>query len=426
MDETNVNDELASINVVTSPELAEQANEGRDLVRLQEDIQQSIDRVAAVKEVLGEAQPKDVNQLFGNIVDRQLERVGVRSFGDDPSVSGLENLGYGMTPQQYLDSRLAGCESFLSEFADWSKNVTRSFFSDIIERLASLREDHDSLAKKADALTVIVNDRETVFPKDLLSLGAANRVLLMNGSIPADLVAQVNRFTATTRAITTNFYRLNQANSNEIISFFGGFVGLSEDDARNRLLMAPKALSKYQFKEAMFQVKEESNNVYQTRGSVELLGGRRYYNSFLLNRDPLPDFNSLSEWLEIYRKHECVELRKGDHANEGELQVKGLDREAVSKALKMIKGTLRDVETLFKEGDRYLVNGDEYRKLLAVVKDGEWGDEVKAEIINSFTSLIMTRNSEQVKMRSDVVRYSTLVMMAVMNVCDASMERSNG
>lgn len=423
MDETNVSDELASINVVTSTELAEQANEGRDLVRLQEDIQQSMDRVAAVKDVLSNTEPKDVTVLFGNVIDRQLERVGVRSFKE---VDGLENLGRAMTPRQYLDSRIAGCESFLSEFADWSKNVTRSFLSDIVERLASLREDHDSLAKKAEALTVIVKNPNTVFPQDHLELGMANRVLLINGQMPTDLVAQVNRFTATTRAITTNFYRLNQANCNEIISYFGGFIGKSEEEARSRLLHLPKALSKYQFKEAMFPVKEETDQVHTTRASVELMGDRRYFNSVLVNREPFQDVSGLSDWLELYRKYETIELRKGSRPEQEDLKLTGLDRQSVEKALRMISSTLRDVETLFKEGDRYLVNGDEYRKMLAVVKDGEWDAELKADIINAFTSLIMTRNSEQVKMRSDVVRYSTLVMMAVMNVCDASMERDNG
>lgn len=423
MDETSLNEEMASINVVTSPELAEQATEGRDLVRLQEDIQQSMDRVAAVKEVLTNTEPKDVTLLFGNIIDRQLERVGVRSFQE---VDGLESLGRGMTPRQYLDSRIAGCESFLTEFADWTKNITKSFLSDIVERLASIRQDHDSLVKKSNALIEICKNQDTVFPKEHLKLGMANRVLLINGKMPTDLVAQITRFAATTRAITTNFYRMNQANTNEIISYFGGFVGKSEEEARQRLLMMPKALSKYQFKEAMFPVKEETDNVHSTRASVELMGDRRYFNSVLVHREALNGLNELSDWLELYRKYEVIELRKGERVEEEQLELTGLDRSSVEKSLKLISGTLRDMETLFKEGDRYLVNGDEYRKLLAVVKDGEWDGDLKADIINSFTSLIMTRNSEQVKMRSDVVRYSTLVLMAVMNVCDASMERDNG
>lgn len=419
--EDNLDHEMAAVSLASSDALMEQAKEGRDLVKLQTEIHDSIDRVEAVKKALGEVQPKDVTQLFGTIVDRQLDRVGIRSFGDENEVAGLESLGLGLTPARYLETRIDACESFISDFADWSKRVTKRFFSDILEQLASLREDHDSLSSNAKILQDRAKDDNTLFGRNEFTLGPGSRVLLMNGKLPSDLVAQLTRFVATTRAITTNFYRINQANTNEIISYFGGFAGASQEEAQERLLMLPGSLSRYQFKEAMFAIREESNDVYETRGSVELLGDRRYVNSFLKDRSKRDNYEALQQWLELYRKHERIQLKKGKF-QDGDITMKGLSRAETEKALKCVFSTLADVEALFKQGDRYLIDGQEYKKMLAMLNNSEWDEPLKVEIGNAFTTLILTRNNEQVQVRADMVKYTTLVMSAMLLVCESSME----
>ncbi|QGZ14407.1 hypothetical protein [Photobacterium phage PDCC-1] len=418
----DVNNELAALSVVSSSELAEQAREGRDLVKLQDEITNAIDRVEAVKTVLGETEPKDVTQLFGNVIDRQLERVGVRSFGDKDEVAGVESLGLGLTPSRYLETRIAACESFLTEFMDWSRNITKRFYNEVLEQLVLMKDGHDTLTKRAKLLQTLMNDNKTVFKEGDITLGGANRVLLLNNKVPEDLQNQITRFVATTRAITSNFYRANQANTNEMISYFGGFAGLDEEAAIKRLLKLPGALSKYQFKEAMFNIREQSNDVYQTRGSVKLLGDRQYINTFLVDRKVRIDLEGVKSWIELYRKHESVKLEIQTR-QDGDVTLPAFDQAQTDKAIRSVFSTLKDVEGLFKEGDRYLVDGNEYKKMLAMLSDVTWSESVKASVGDAFIALILTRNNEQVRMRSDVVKYTTLVMNAILNVCEQSMER---
>lgn len=422
MPSEDVNNELAALSVVSSSELTEQAREGRDLVKLQDEITNAIDRVEAVKTVLGETEPKDVTQLFGNIMDRQLERVGVRSFGDKDEVAGVESLGLGLTPKRYLETRIAACESFLTEFMDWSRNITKRFYNEVLEQLVLMKDGHDTLTKRAKLLQALMNDRNTVFKEGEITLGGANRVLLLNNKVPEDLQNQITRFVATTRAITSNFYRANQANTNEMISYFGGFAGLDEEAAIKRLLMLPGTLSKYQFKEAMFNIREQSNDIYQTRGSVKLLGDRQYINTFLVDRKERIDLEGVKSWIELYRKHETIKLEVQTR-QDGEVTLPAFDQAQTDKAIRSVFSTLKDVEGLFKEGDRYLVDGNEYKKMLAMLSDVSWSESVKASIGDAFIALILARNNEQVRMRSDVVKYTTLVMNAILNVCEQSMEQ---
>ncbi|QCW23247.1 virion structural protein [Vibrio phage USC-1] len=421
MPEQDVSSELAALSVVSSTELAEQAKEGRDLVKLQEDINNSIDRVEAVKTVLGQTEPKDVTQLFGNIVDRQLERVGIRSFGDSEEVAGVESLGHQLTPKRYLETRIAACESFLTEFMDWSRSIAKRFYDEVLEQLVLMKDGHDTLTKRAKLLQGKLNDKNTQLLKEELTMSGTNRVLLLNNKVPEDIHAQILRFVATTRAITSNFYRVNQANTNEIISYFGGFSGLNEEQAIERLLKLPRALSKYQFKEAMFNIREQSNDIYQTRASVTLLGDRRYINTFLVKRDECRDLTQLKEWVELYRKNERIKLEMIERPS-SDVILPSFDKDQIDRAIRNVHSTLRDVEGLFKEGDRYLVDGAEYKKMLAMLSDVTWSESTKTAVGDAYIALVLARNNEQVRMRSDVVKYTTLVMNAILNVCEASME----
>ncbi|UPT53858.1 hypothetical protein [Vibrio phage phiKT1019] len=422
MPSDDVSNELAALSVVSSSELTEQAKEGRDLVKLQDEITNSIDRVQAVKTVLGETEPKDVTQLFGNLMDRQLARVGVRSFGDADEVAGVESLGLGLTPKRYLETRIAACESFLTEFMDWSRTITKRFYNEVLEQLVLMKDGHETLSKRAKLLQTMMKDSNTSFVTGEITLGGANRVLLLNNKVPEDLQTQITRFVATTRAITSNFYRANQANTNEMISYFGGFAGLDEAAAIDRLLRLPRALSKYQFKEAMFNIREQSNDIYQTRGSVKLLGDRQYINTFLVDRSERKDLDGVKNWIELYRKHERIKLEI-EHRQNGEITLKAFDAQQIDKAIRSVFSTLQDVEGLFKEGDRYLIDGAEYKKMLAMLSDVDWSNNTKAQVGDAFIALILARNNEQVIMRSDVVKYTTLVMNAILNVCESSMER---
>ncbi|AUR80963.1 virion structural protein [Vibrio phage Aphrodite1] len=421
MPEQDVSSELAALSVVSSTELADQAKEGRDLVKLQEQINNSIDRVEAVKTVLGQTEPKDVTQLFGNIVDRQLERVGIRSFGDSEEVAGVESLGYQLTPKRYLETRIAACESFLTEFMDWSRSIAKRFYDEVLEQLVLMKDSHDTLTKRAKLLQGKLNDKNTQFLKEELTMSGTNRVLLLNNKVPEDIHAQILRFVATTRAITSNFYRVNQANTNEIISYFGGFSGLNEEQAIERLLKLPRALSKYQFKEAMFNLREQSNDIYQTRASVTLLGDRRYINTFLVKRDECRDITQLKEWVETYRKNERIKLEMIERPS-SDVIIPSFDKDQIDRAIRNVHSTLRDVEGLFKEGDRYLVDGAEYKKMLAMLSDVTWSESTKTAVGDAYIALVLARNNEQVRMRSDVVKYTTLVMNAILNVCESSME----
>lgn len=422
--EATAEEQIASVNVVSSSELTEQAKEGRDLVKLQQEIQDSVDRVEAIKNVLGETTPKDVTTVFGNIVDRQLERVGIRTFGKvgDEEVTGLESLGFGLTPKRYLELRIDACESFLSTWRSWGKKTIQNFFSTVSDQLIMMREGHQSLADRAQKVLDKAKAKDTVFVVGDLDIGRYRSNLDLNGRIPTDLPTQIDRLTSTTRAVTMNFYRANQANANELLSYFGGFLGKNEAEAMERLLMFPQAISKYQFKEAMFSIRELSDAQVVTRGSVELIGNVRFLNTVLLNRSPVSDLAELRKWVDGYCKMERIYLSKVESDKHSDGKMKAFDRKTIESVVKSVQSILRDSEQLYKEGDKYLITGVDYMDMIGQLKDTTWDNALREDVLSLFSDVTINRNNEQIQLRSSVIGYLTIVLNAILSVCEMSME----
>lgn len=411
--------ELATLNIANSKELMDQAKNADGQVKLQEKISESVNKLGAIKEVLEQTSPDQVTETFGNIFDRQLAKIGVTDFGQ---VDGLESLGYTLSPKDYLSSRIAGIEGFLDRLNDWGKRTINDFFDAVTDKMVIVKEGNRSLERRVNK---VIAETGRVNPKvgaKTIQVGRYARLLSKDGKIPVNLNEELLRVSRTVTAITTNYYRTNQANTNELISFFGKFNGLSEPDSVKRLLTLPSAVSRYEFREAMQPIPALSDNVKQTKGSVTMLGGRRFFNSFLINRQTAGDLSKLQDWITDYKANEQVRLGVVENSYDEEAVFASLGQKDILAITKTLRSILAEMQKLYDTGDTYLVGKKEYMDMIVQIKDNDWCRAFGEEVLNTFTELVLSRNNEQIQLRTDVTGYLTLLMNAVLSICELSLE----
>ncbi len=65
-----------------------------------------------------------------------------------------------------------------------------------------------------------------------------------------------------------------------------------------------------------------------------------------------------------------------------------------------------------------------FRDMIKQIKDNNWTRAFGEVILDEFTNLVLARNVEQIRLRSEVTHALTLLMTAILNVCEMSMEES--
>lgn len=423
-DVKSISDQLAEISLVKSVDLVDNMTDQNELITAFNQIENSRNRTLAVKSVLERTPVLGVTQTFGTIMDKQLERIGVMDdLADD--VAGTEALGRTLSPRQYLDTRIAGCESFLNKAAQQTAKLLTLIGESVRNRYVLLVESNTSLMKRLKWLETELNLRPPMKHGTKQVPVKANAALfVVNGTIREDWGTQFEKVAKTIHSLVENYYKSNQWAVNDLLGAFGAFDGLSQPEAEELFKKLPTTLNGLIFDQCIYPNRALSGPDVKARNSVELMGGRVFVNSLVTSRPSrVKSINEITQWLDYYKANEYVKFIKLPKPDFAETPtISSFSSLEIKAAIKLCRDILTDAATTFSDGDKYSIVGTDYTDITSMLSDADWSGDFKSAVLSAFEGLAMKYNRELLSVRSQVVEYITLLVNGYIGLAISSMD----
>lgn len=419
--------EMASISVAKSAELVDIARDSATLNKIQNVLDDSADRVGAVKVLLEATQPNQLNTLMAKHIDSELSRLDVVDV-EDGEVMGAEHLGLDLMPKDYLASRIKGCEGFLSDLVIKSGRVVQELGINFRDAYTLLKETHESLDERLELLT---QDLESMgkFPGGVTNITLGYRLFNLfqvNRAVKEDWINQLTKVGKTINGLSSNYYVINKNNLNTTFSYFGGFGGLDAQEAHDRLLWLAKSIPSVKFKECISPDKEHSTPTITAFRSVELMGGR----FFIDTRVKSPNLNlkttdDVEEYVQRYIENDKTFFNNKPirEYNDQEASVKSLSNSDIKDIIKALKTILKDWEKVYSTGDKYLVADRDFDSIDSELGKNrkDWDAQDAKVIVNAFSALVRANQHELLDIRSKVNSYLVFLVNGMIEFCYSSM-----
>lgn len=151
--------QMAAVNSAKSVELFDALRSTIQLNEVQTALDNSADRVMEAQKLLDAVEPYEVSPALVEVVDARLARAGV----DIPlevgfaEVQGAEALGHTLLPKNFLLTRRAGCENFLTQFFKDSREVAIQIGAAFRDTWVIFTQSEDNLNKALDLLETQIN-----------------------------------------------------------------------------------------------------------------------------------------------------------------------------------------------------------------------------------------------------------------------------
>lgn len=417
-------DALAEISIAAAWTLIDELKKQDEMMSLFNHIEESKTRAEGVKSLLETTPTFAVTKTFGTVMDKQLKNIGVMD--TIPSdVEGVEALGFTLSPQAYLTTRIAGCESFITKAAKQTAALLTMMGESVRNRYVLLMESNASLKKRLTALEREIN----VLPPmkegaKKIEVKSNASLFVVNGTIRPDWGTQFEKVEKTIKALIHNYYKSNQWTVNDLLSYFGGFSDLSEEDAFKRFKTLPTALKGLRFDECIYPNRNDSTPDVRVRNSVELMGGYVFTNATITKTPKdMRSIGEIKEWIHFYITAEHVKFERLPKPQFEEPPViPSFSTAQIKTGIKITQRILTETESIFSAGDKYNVLGTDYTDIAEMLDNSDWSPELKGAIILAFDELAMKYNKELLAVRSSVVEYLTLLINAYIKLVLVSIE----
>lgn len=424
-----LNAEMAAISVVKSAELVDLVSDTNQLNKLQNSLDQSKDSVLDVQKILNSTEPADVTLPLADYVDRTLSRVGVLEVDGD-AVKGVECLGLSLKPADYLKSRVNGCEGFLDSFVDDSAFIIKALASSIKDAFVILTETQTSLLSRLDDLQQDLAGAGK-FPKGTedLVLGVRLFNILQTGGKVENFIGQLEKVMKTINGLSTNYYINSKNNLNVIMSYFGGFDGIEEYQAKERFLMLPKSINSTRFKECNIPNRDYRIGNISVMNSVELMGGRFFIDSRLKQPNLNPkNVDDVGVYLEAHIENDRTYFnpRPAREYPDSNSYIKSLGSDEIKSIIKVLRDILKTWSVVYAEGDKHKMSSKEFTDIGDAILANDWEDKkFKHAVIAALGILVRTNQQELLEIRSNINTYLVYLVNGMVELCYMSLRANS-
>ncbi|EBV8434216.1 hypothetical protein AVA65_08195 [Salmonella enterica subsp. enterica serovar Minnesota] len=418
--------QLAAINVVASTELVEKVGSTYELGRLQSQLNDSRNRVESVKSLLVNTQPHELTVEAANFIDNQLNAVGALQV-DGTTVQGVESLGYTLMPKQYIESRLQGCEGFLSGWGAKSAFIAKQIAAAFKDAWILLRESNDSLLSRLDELEkdVLAAGEFPAGTSDILLGFRLFNLFQINHEVKEDWIAQLTKVSKTINGLSSNYYVSSKNHLNTTMSYFGGFTSLDEQKAAERYLMLPVSIPSVRFKECTIQDRTWPQKGIAAFRSVELMGGRFFLDTRTINRNLEPKIpEEVNEYLHQYLENDRTFFngKPDKEYNDVKETVKTLGSDQIKQIVKLARTTLKDWEKVYVDGEKHKLVDRDYEGIMKELFDADWNDDLRHYVTNAFNSVVTKNQQELIEVRAKVNNYLVFLINGITELCYTSIQ----
>lgn len=421
--------EMAAINVVTSAELVASATNTGDLNRYQNELDNSKDRVQSVKDTLQTLKAHEVSPSLAKVMDAQLARSEVEIPPADgmSAVEGAEALGYTLMPKDYLFTRLVGCESFMEDFFKKSRAIASQMGISFKEAYILFTQSQDSLAGSVDLLENSINTSPP-FEKNREKILLGNRLFNLfkvNGKVSENWVEDLLKLSRSLSGLSQNYYLNNRNSLNSTLSYFGGFSGLNQAQAEERLALLPISIPSERFKECTYPCPQHSTGGITAKQSVELMGGAYFVD--IRQNDNGRNNKSLGAAEDFVQRYIDIDTTFFDNSaplmySKLDFEIMSLSSQQVKAVVKMLRDVLKEWNKVFDGGEKFKLSSADCDDITKGFFESDISEELKHKLLVTFSALVRKNQMELLNIRVAVNSYLVLIIAGLVELCHTSIK----
>lgn len=428
-DKIQLNAEMAAISAVKSEELVSLAKDASDLQKFQNKLTEAKNSVETVKTILTNTQPYEVSVSLVNTLDNVLDKEGVDIPPADgmDSFQGAECLGITLMPNQYLFSRLLGCENFLSDFFRKSKEVTFRLANSFKEGYILFTESQDSLESGIDLLSQTIHSVPD-FDKGTIKIVLGSRLFNLfkvHSEVNEKWEENLSKLSRSISGLANNYYLNSNNVLNATLSYFGGFEGVTQEEGLERLMMLPVSIPSKRFKECNVPNRRYSTLGVTAKQSVELMGGAFFLDSRQdADKRVASSIGEVEDYLDRYTR---LDYTIFDNSADivfpnGSGEVDSLSSAEIIGMVKLFKTVMEDWKKIFNTADRFKLADADFAEVTRGIYQSQMDDDLKSKVAECFSAVVRKNQMELLNIRTSVNAYLVLIINGLIELAYSSIK----
>lgn len=422
---------LSALSIVKSEELMEIAGDSDQAHKLQNKINDSVDKAEEVQRTLDGIETHEVTPELVKVIDEDLLEFGLV---DDSLIEGTESLGVHIKPSQYLESRIQGCEGFIEGITSTFSNIFKNTIANFDDARALFNSSVDNSISAMNALHEDVKVMEE--PKGISDINIDVGVRLfnlfrVNGEITPNFPKAFDRLGNTINALTSIYYKESQDNLNNLYKLFGRMDKCKDEAAVIEYLASiPKSVNNNTFKECREAYPERTSDEYKTTKSKNVLGDRFFISTvintskFKVSEENIDQTrNDLREWLEYYTDFYGVSFSsRPERETSASTVIPALTKTELEDTIKAVTKLLKTWSKVYEDGEKEKMNERDFKTMIAEFDDLNTSPEVIKEVSRTFKILVAHNQSTLLDVRSKITSYLVLLVNGLIKLSYQNME----
>lgn len=420
--------EMAAVSAVKSTEIVEAASSAGELNAYQNKLDDSLDRVLDAQRTLQSLEAYQVTPELAASIDRDLAKADVvvpptEGLG---VVLGAESLGISLMPKDYLFSRLMGCESFLGDFFKNSREVVQRIGASFRDSYVIFTESQESLSKSLDLLENLIDTHPDFASSESFILEhRLYNLFKVNGKVNQDWAGNLTKLSSTIGALSTNYFLNSKNVLQSTYSYFGGFAGMDQVQANDRIYQLPISIPSIPFKECTYPNNRHGGPNLVAKQSVELMGGAYFYDVRQKERaTKAATVEDVKNFLVRYNEFDGTGFENTDDYTFKELgsEIRALSSKEIKAVIKLLRSVLKDWAKIFENADKFKVLDNDYNDVVKGFLETDIDEATKTLLAKWFSSIVRKNQMELLVIRASVSNYLTLIINGLIDICNDSIK----
>lgn len=432
MPDNELEAQLAAISVVKSVELMDTVTDSRELNYLTNQVLDSVNRVNAVKTLLENKEDKEISPEDAVDIDHQLSELKVVEIDGDgiifnaERVQGAEHFSRTLRPKDYRLTRIAACESFLSEAITTARNFTKQLIQNFANAYTLAVEDTESLIQRFKLIDKAVNELKP-FNDGIEQFNLSPRLfnlLKVNNSVKEDWTNQIDNLSKTTIALTSNYYDYAEKELTQIMAYFGQFEGQTEETKiTGMLLQSGSLLNTRPFPECKIDISDRKTDWLTSRRSVELMGGRYLIDTRWTTPLKIDSTKTIDDWFDSRIKDLGTRLnpRDGIQFTDKEQLIKTFGTKTISHICQTAIRILERWLAICSKVNKHRIGERDYEYIDQALNELPVDNVMKTRLRNMYSTLVRKNQQDLLNICSDFTRYLVITLNAIASLCNDSI-----
>jgi len=429
---TELDEQMAAISVVKSLELMETVKDSRDLNNITNQVLSSSNRVQEIKNLLENTEDHQISPEDAITIDGELSDLKVVEIDDGHitynahRVAGAESFGRTIRPKDYRLTRIAACESFLSDTLETAKVFTKRLGQNFHDAYTLAVEDTESLITRFKMIDRALKDMGD-FKDGLEQFNLSARLfnlLKVQGQVKEDWQNQITNLFKTTSALTNNYYDYSEKELTQIMAFFSRFEGVSSDEEATQILMqVGPLLNVPAFRECKIDISDKNVPWLRQLRSVELMGGRYLIDTRWKDPIKVKDVKTIDDWFDSRVQDLGVRFNKRESANfiDQEQLINTFGAATIRHICQISIQILENWLKICNKAIKHRISERDYEIVGSNLTKMPINESNKHRVMAMYSMIVRKNQQDLLDLNADFTRYLVITLNAIASLCNDSI-----